>query len=344
MNPVLRPPGLGLLLSLGLLFLCCRPGDSKTKTPDSPQNTGAARVKVIFDTDANNELDDQHALAYLLSNADVIDLLGVTVNATYNGGDIEGHRAEAERILTLYNRKGQVPLLNGANANLKQISPTGPSYDGKAGVDFLLKQTKQDSVVIIAVGKLTTIALALQADPSFADRTRVVWLGSNYPEPGEYNQDNDTTAVNAVLASDIPFEMVTVRYGKASGTDAVKVTQSEINAKMPGLGPRASEPITGRHGGQYLRFGDYAVSLFEHIDYHGDPPSRPLFDMVAVALLKDPRWGQVREHPAPVLIDNQWVERPDNPRKIRIWEHFDREGLLADFYNRMANPVLEEKP
>ena len=66
--------------------------------------------------------------------------------------------------------------------------------------------------------------------------------------------------------------------------------------------------------------------------------------MVAVALLKEPRWGQVREHPAPVLIENQWVERPDNPRKIRIWEHFDREGLLADFYDRMANPVLEEKP
>ncbi len=26
---------------------------------------------VLFDTDANNELDDQHALAYLLYNADI---------------------------------------------------------------------------------------------------------------------------------------------------------------------------------------------------------------------------------------------------------------------------------
>lgn len=55
--------------------------------------------------------------------------------------------------------------------------------------------------------------------------------------------------MNYVLNSKIPFEMVTVRYGKPSGTDAVAVTQSKVNEKLPNLGPKATVPIIGRHGG-----------------------------------------------------------------------------------------------
>ena len=182
------------------------------------------------------------------------------------------------------------------------------------------------------------MALALKADKEFAKRTRIVWLGSNYPEPGEYNQDNDTVAMNYVLNSGIPFEMVTVRYGKPSGTDAVSVTQTEIEEKMPGLGPLSTQTVTGRHGGEFSRFGDYSVDLFKYIDYHGDPPSRALFDMVAVAILKNPDWGEKRTIPAPVLIDNEWVERPENPRQITVWENFNKQELLADFFESIRNP------
>ena len=42
----------------------------------------ATRIAVIVDTDANNELDDQHALAYVLLNGDTFKVEGVTVNAT----------------------------------------------------------------------------------------------------------------------------------------------------------------------------------------------------------------------------------------------------------------------
>ncbi|MEX0273265.1 MAG: nucleoside hydrolase, partial [Flavobacteriaceae bacterium] len=304
------------------------------------------KINVIFDTDANNELDDQHALAYLLFNGDVFNVSGITVNATYNGGDIQGHYDEAERVLQLCNLKGAIPLLKGANGGFEEITtdfdPT--AYDGQEGVDFLLESTKEDPTVIVAVGKLTNIALAIKKDPSFAERTKIVWLGSNYPKPGEYNQDNDTIAMNYVLNSKIPFEMVTVRYGDPSGTDAVSVTQQEINQKMPGLGPIATNPITGRHGGEFATFGDYSVSLFQHIFDHvehpGDKKTRPLFDMVAVAILKNSDWGEQSKIPAPVLINNNWVERPDNPRKITLWENFDKASLLRDFYDAMESPTL----
>lgn len=344
-----RWPSMGCLLVVFLLFNNCA-----EKKPDKKEVTISAaqthKIKVIFDTDANNELDDQHALAYLLFNGDTFEVPGITVNATYNGGEIQGHFDEAERVLQLSNLKGDIPLLKGANGNFQEISENfnPEDYDGQEGVDFLLETTKKDTVIIVAVGKLTNIALALKKDPGFAERTKIVWLGSNYPQPGEYNQDNDTIAMNYVLNSSIPFEMVTVRYGEPSGTDAVSVTQDEINQKMPGLGPKAKTPIIGRHGGEFANFGDYSVSLFQHIFDHvehpGDKKTRPLFDMVAVAILKNRSWGEQKEIPAPVLIGNSWVERPDNNRKITLWENFDKEALLADFYNAMKNPILVSNP
>lgn len=139
--------------------------------------------------------------------------------------------------------------------------------------------------------------------------------------------------------------MVTVRYGKPSGTDAVAITQEEINQKMPGLGPKARTPIRGRHGGEFETFGDYSISLFEHIfdEAHiGANPkkSRPLFDMVALAILKEPNWGTTKEIPAPILMDDKWVERPNNERKITIWENFKREAILNDFFHSLKNPKL----
>jgi purine nucleosidase len=325
---------------LALTIYGCANKKEEKKIIAKPLKT-SSKLKVIFDSDANNELDDQHALAYLLFNGDTFEVDAVTVNATYNGGDIQGHYDEALRVMKLCNLNDKVTLLKGANANFSDISNVWnpENYDGQEGVDRILEATKKDTLIIIAVGKLTNIALALKKDPSFSERTKIVWLGSNYPEPGEYNQDNDTIAMNYVLNSNIPFEMVTVRYGKPSGTDAVKVTKEEINRKMPGLGPTSIEPVTGRHGGEFKTFGDYSVSLFEYIDYHGDPPSRPLFDMVAVAILKNESWGERKMIPAPVLINNEWIERPDNKRKIAIWENFKKEEILEDFYSSLKNPV-----
>lgn len=326
---------------MSLIFCSCREKKSQDISPD-PGELNPVLHRVIFDTDANNELDDQHALAYLLFNGHIFDLDAVTVNATYNGGDIEGHYLEANRILQLCNLNESVPILSGANGSFSEIEASWDpeQFDGQEAVDYLLQATRKHKLAVIAVGKLTNIALALKKDPGFAQRTRIIWLGSNYPEPGEYNQDNDTVSMNYVLNSDIPFDMVTVRYGEPSGTYAVCITQEEINSKMPGLGVQARVPINGRHGGTFDNFGDYSVSLFEHIDYHSDPPSRPLFDMVAVAILKDSTWGKNKEIPAPVLIDNEWVERPDNHRRIKVWEYFDKEAILNDFFKAMQDPNL----
>ena len=150
----------------------------------------ASRVPVIIDTDANNELDDQHALAYLLLNGDTFAVAGVTVNATRGGGDIREHYEEARRVMALCGVAG-IPLHAGANGSFEAIRPhlRQSDYDGKAAVDFIIARAKAQPagspLVLLPIGKLTNIALALAKEPSIAKKVRVVWLGSNYPAPGE---------------------------------------------------------------------------------------------------------------------------------------------------------------
>lgn len=298
------------------------------------------KIHVIFDTDTNNELDDQHALAYLLFNQSTFKIDGITINTTSSGGNIHKQYEEAKRVLQLC-AADTFAVLKGAVLSFRDIYPRidSATYDGKEAVDLLIEQARkpsEDKLVILAVGKLTTAALAVAKDSSFAERVRLVWLGSNYPEPGEHNQDNDTVAMNYLLNSAIDFEVVTLRYGKPSGTGAVSMTKKEINKVMPGLGPHIKTPVAGRHGGEFYCFGDYSVSLFEYIDYHDDSHGRALFDMAAVVIVKNESWAHVKKIPAPILINNTWIDQPNNSRTIKIWENFNRDAIIEDFISSFS--------
>jgi len=328
-----------------LFLLCLCLNNCVQQKPKKPEVTVAekpSRIPVLIDTDANNELDDQHAMAYLFFNAAVFETVGVTVNATPNGGAIAEQYKEAERVMKLCDVFGKYPLIAGANGNFQEIVPnlSNTDYDGKKAVDFIIeqaRQTRDQKLVLLPVGKLTNIALALTIAPDIKDKVRIVWLGSNYPEAGEYNMVADVPAMNYVLQEEVPFEIVTVRYGNPSGSDGVKITPDEINRRMSGLGPKVA-PVTGRHNGEFTTFGDYSVSLFQHIDLHGDPPARSLFDLVAVAIVKEPAWGEDSEIPCPAFLDGAWQERPENTRKIVLWENFDRNAIIEDFLGSMRHP------
>lgn len=296
-------------------------------------------IRVILDTDANNELDDQHALAYQLFNDSAFNTVGVTVNATYNGGNINSQYQEALRVLQLCGRDQKVPLFKGANKNFMDIkdSIAQSSFDGSDAVNFIISEAKDTSkgrLTLIAVGKLTNVALAVKKDPSIIPQIRLVWLGSNYPESGEYNMINDTAAMNLLLHSAIHFELVPARYGKTTGTDYVRASKQLIDSVMPGLGPKVP-PVMGRHDTALTCFGDYSVNLFQHVELYGNPPSRALFDMAAVAVVKNETWADKKEIPCPLLVNGNWVEQPATSRKIILWENFDSNKILDDFFTTM---------
>ena len=83
-----------LFFSLALLLAACT-DQPATSSSEQPETASTSRIPVIIDSDANNELDDQHAIAYLLFNGDIFDVKGITVNRTDNGGDVRTHHEEA---------------------------------------------------------------------------------------------------------------------------------------------------------------------------------------------------------------------------------------------------------
>ena len=327
---------------------------------------GCGRMDVIIDSDANAELDDQHAIAYTVLNVNSFRVLGITVNATSGGGSVEDNAEEARRVLALCGRAGRgIEVFRGAAGKYDEIyvspvekvapdsatastsaSPAAAcgttvledNYDGKEAVQFILRRSRHYSqrrpLTIIATGKLTDIALAIAADPGLARRIRVVWAGTGYPAGGEFNLLEDTAAANAVMASDVPLEILPARYGLPSGTWAVRVKRDSVLAGWEGLGPRVP-PVEGRHGGTFERFGEYSCDLFRHIRV-GSDESRSLFDLAAPAILKNPAWGHRSEIPASEFIDGYWYPLDGPHRPVTLWEDFDKEAILGDFLTTLS--------
>lgn len=325
-----------ILLLGGLLSLVSSSCDRQDTTGKQDE-----KLRIIIDSDTNNELDDQHAIAYALFNGDVFDIEGITVNKTLNGGDVASQKAEAVRVVKLCGLYPQIKVYKGANDSYTNIVEhlNESDFDGAEAVNFIIEQANsKDSrkLIIIPVGKLTNIALAIKKDPDIIPKIKVLWLGTNYPtDTPEYNFNSDISAINPVLESAVEFEIAVVGNDTETGTASVKVSTEKIRKTMPGLGPKVN-PVEGRHGGTFTAFGDYSVNLFENTK----DSYRSLYDVAAYAITKNSDWAIPVEISAPKFIDNHWVNQPENSRKIIIWDNFDQQKIIDDFFISMKNYKL----
>jgi hypothetical protein len=57
--------------------------------------------------------------------------------------------------------------------------------------------------------------------------------------------------------------------------------------------------------------------------------------MAAVAVVKEPHWANPKSVPAPILVNGQWIERPDNKREIIVWENFHRDEIIQDLFSTL---------
>ena len=305
------------------------------------------KTRILLDTDANNEVDDQQAIAYLLLSGESFLIEGITVNRTDNGGDIEAQAEEAERIVKLCGLYPSLKITRGASGCFKEISEDvmQESFDGIDAVNLIIKRAsrpEKQKLVLLAIGKLTNVALALKKKPTIADKLKIVWLGSNYPDPGEYNLINDQESVNYVLDTKVDLEIAVVRYFSKSGTGAVRVTPEALEKNIAGKGPWIEDGVIGRHGGIFHYFGDYSINLLNNTHLYGEPPSRALYDMAAAAIIKNSKWSSEVTIPAPILKDGNWLNRPNNQRTITIKDNFDKQNIVKDFYKTINQFVHAE--
>jgi len=140
-----------------------------------PSNIYDKKYNIILDTDANNELDDQHAIAYMLFNQKFFNILGITVNETFWGNKLKYHVLEAQRIVDLCGYNNKIRVIPGASKNYESIKNkiTRKKFDGHKAVNFIIEnanQVENEKLIIVAIGKLTNVALALKKDPEIAKK------------------------------------------------------------------------------------------------------------------------------------------------------------------------------
>ena len=186
-------------------------------------HSGKARFHLIVDTDG--AADDLRTICMLLGNREA-EVLAITTSE----GALEPLPAarRAAALLAEFHHEG-IPVGAGRRTGLpappwrahsERIVWGAPLSDTLrfAGARELILSAlagEEEPVIFVALGSLTNLHDALEADPSAANRIgRIVWYDDT-PQTGEgANFRADRRAASAVLASGIPVEIVSEAAGE----------------------------------------------------------------------------------------------------------------------------------
>ena len=165
----------------------------------------AKRTRVIVNTDAKNEADDQFAIvhALLTPSFELHGLIPAHFGTKRTPYSLRESREEVEHLLHLMGWTGRVRIEDGAPAALPDERTPVPS----AGADLIIEEGLRDDprpLHVAFYGPLTDMASALLLEPRLAERAvRVVWIGGGaWPAGGpEFNLGNDVHAANVVMRS-----------------------------------------------------------------------------------------------------------------------------------------------
>lgn len=164
------------------------------------------RIRLIVNTDAKNEADDQFAIvhALLTPRFDIRGLIAAHFGSR-SPTSMEDSYAEIHKLLGLMGERRDVPVFRGADRAL----PSERTPVASEGAELIIREAMAEHelpLFVIFLGPLTDLAAAYLQEPRIADRLTAVWIGGGrYPEGGaEFNLGNDIHAANVVFRSPIP--------------------------------------------------------------------------------------------------------------------------------------------
>jgi purine nucleosidase len=283
------------------------------------------RRRVIIDTDAKNEADDQFAIVHALlsPSLDVRGLIAAHFGTSRSDRSMEESREEIDLLLELMGLEQQVTVANGAPSGITDEATPRDS----SGAQLIIAESKlashEDPLFVAFLGPLTDMASAILLDPSLVDRDVVViWIGGvgyggveTYPGV-EFNLRNDIAAANVVYDSGI-----TVWQVPSNVYSQVSVSYTELDEKIGGTS----------------KLADYLINQTVEWNrtYWPEPiESRSLGDSPAISLLLYPRGGNFRIVPAP-RFGQEGHYLPGSGHPIRVVESVDVRFLLEDMFAKI---------
>ncbi|WP_254450145.1 nucleoside hydrolase [Cohnella herbarum] len=168
-------------------------------------------IRMIMDTDAKNEADDQYAIVHALLSPkfDNRGIIAAHFGEWRSSTSMEDSYEEIIKLFGLMKIDSNNLVFKGAPRALPDESTPVPS----AGAEFIIREAMAEDprpLFVTILGPLTDMASALLIEPRIADRLTVIWIGGGaYPQGDpEYNAWNDIHAANVVFKSKIPVWQV----------------------------------------------------------------------------------------------------------------------------------------
>jgi purine nucleosidase len=286
----------------------------------------AAKTPVLLSTDVGNEIDDQWAITYLLTNPD-FDVQGIASAHAPSLPDPSAHATYRILVDVVEKQLGMAvhpPLLEGASAPLADTRTPQPS----AALNFILETSRRYSpenrLTILTIGAATDVASALLQDPTVADRIQIVAMGfTDLSKDGgkEYNVENDPRAWQVILQSKAPVVI-----------GAGNVCRANLSLSFQD----AATMLSG-HGqiGAWL-WAEYEDWYFRHVKpLRVNDFSKPwvIWDIVTLCYLEG--MTQQKDVARPVLGDDLSFEPGKNNDQITWITKVDSARLWKDFLARI---------
>ncbi len=309
--------------------------------------THATRPKIIIDTDAANEIDDQFALAWALLSSDQLDVQAVyaapfsfahrraalphalPTAAPFNP-PAEGMERSYHEIVKVFGLLG-VPVAGRVlRGSASYMASTTQAVHSDA-VDHLIASARahQDAqpLYVLALGCVTNIASALLLAPDIVQRIVVVWTSgfpSHAPQVNNsFNLEQDLAASQVLLNSGVPH---------------VYLPGYQVGAQL-----RLSLPEMERYVQGCGAMGHYLHHLFTHNplwaivgDQSHKPYSWVIWDVINIAWMLSADWVPSELVRTPILLpDRRWQAAPAR-HLMREAYAVQRDAVFQDFFAKLA--------
>ncbi len=272
------------------------------------------KIRVIIDTDAACEADDQYAIVHALLTPR-FEIKGI-IAEQFGENTVDKSYAEIMKLLDLMDISG-MNVVKGSDIPLKSVDDAPTSE----GADLIIAEAlKEDDkpLFVLCQGAITNVAAALNKCPEVADKFTCIWIGGGfYPKGGwEFNLFNDMNAANVVFSKcknlwQVPMDCYT----------QMQVSYAELQVKVMPCG----------------KIGQYLFDEMQELGMKAEwicGEAWGLGDSPVVGLALNPGCGWHEDKKAPVVNEKgEYCGEYDN--LIRVYRRIDSRYILEDFFCKL---------
>ena len=287
----------------------------KRIVPSLPEK--GEKIRVIIDTDAKNEIDDQWAITLALLSQERFKIEGfIAANFDHQWGggptSIDKSYREIKKVLKKAGFAGEFPVFKGSHPMRYKYEPSESE-----GVDFIirkaLKSSKEDPIWVIALGSATNLASAYLKEPRIIDKVRFFWHGrTRWPEKcWNFNVFGDRLAAITLFHAPVPLVLFD--------------TGTYLTCPME---------ESKKHVKPYGEIGDYLHEYRKQNSYFMRP-DKGFFDLGDIAALINPDIAEWQVADCPEVEPDLSYRFNGTKGKILRCYHIDRDKTFKMLYERL---------